>query len=111
MNRFFLVVFLFVLSKGLSAQQILLVNKLITGKVIDSSTRESIQSVSVSIISLESKKITKVVISDEKGFFYITGISTGTYSVKLECIGYESKQIEGIIISDSKPNIQLNNIS
>ncbi|HTB52395.1 MAG TPA: TonB-dependent receptor [Ferruginibacter sp.] len=111
MNRFFLVVLLFALSKGLSAQQIPLANKLIMGKIIDSSTREPIQLVTVSIINQESKKIIKVVISDEKGIFKITDINPGIYMIKLECIGYESKQIEGVIVNDNKPNIQLDNIS
>jgi ferric enterobactin receptor len=111
MNRFFLVFFLFVFSKSLLAQQLPVINKIIAGKIIDSSTRESIQSVTVSAINQGSNKITKVVISDERGRFQITGINTGIYLVKLECIGYEPKQIEGIIVSDNKPSIQLSDIS
>jgi ferric enterobactin receptor len=110
MNRFFLIFFLFVCSGNIFAQQILVVNKIITGKIIDSSTRESIQSVSVSLINKESKKTIKVVISDEKGTFQIVGINTGTYLIKLECVGYGLKKIDNIIVSDNKPSVQLNDI-
>jgi ferric enterobactin receptor len=110
MNRFFFVLFLFVFSNDLFAQQISVVTKAITGKVIDSSTRESIQSATITVINQESKKVIKVVISDEKGAFQIVGINTGIYLIKLECVGYESKRIEGITISDNKPSVQLNEI-
>jgi outer membrane receptor protein involved in Fe transport len=82
---------------------------IITGKVIDSQTKESLPYVNIVILDV-SKKIITGGITDENGLFKIKDIPKGNSIVELQFMGYKTYSKE-IKISNKSKNINLGTIS
>ncbi|MBT3300517.1 MAG: TonB-dependent receptor [Candidatus Marinimicrobia bacterium] len=65
----------------------------ISGVVADSLTDEFIPYASISVINLKTDEIVTGGITDESGYFNITGISFGRFKVRVEFIGYAPREI------------------
>ena len=60
----------------------------VRGKVVDTTTGESMPYVNVAVYDKATQKFIKGAISDEKGLFNISGLAYGRYDVKLSYIGF-----------------------
>ena len=60
----------------------------VRGKVVDTTTGESMPYVNVAVYDKATQKFIKGAISDEKGLFSISGLAYGQYDVKLSYIGF-----------------------
>lgn len=65
----------------------------VSGVVIDSLSQQEIAYASVSIINMKSNEIVSGAVTDESGYFLITGLSFGRFMAHVEFIGFESKEI------------------
>lgn len=82
----------------------------ISGGVIDSSSREVIEYVTVALFRQGNDKPVDGVITDNKGVFRLNEIRNGTYTLKMSFLGYDTKLIENIVISDSVPEHMLGRV-
>ncbi len=76
----------------------------LTGKLIDQQTGESLRSGTIYLVGTK-----KGTYSDVKGEFRIRDIAPGTYSIRVSYIGYNPKEITGIAIN-AGGNLNLGNI-
>ena len=60
----------------------------VRGKVVDTSTGESMPFVNIAVYNKSTQKFVKGAISDEKGLFHISGLPYGDYTARLTYIGY-----------------------
>jgi len=66
----------------------------ITGKVIDSQSKQPVSSASVVLLGSKTGAAT-----DDEGEFFIVGVTPGTYDLRVSCTGYDLQTITGIEIS------------
>ena len=65
----------------------------VRGKVVDTTTGESMPYVNVAVYDKATQKFIKGAISDEKGLFNISGLAYGRYDVKLSYIGFTTLEM------------------
>ncbi len=82
----------------------------ITGRIIDSATKQPVEYASISLALQENGKEVNGATTDDKGVFTLTGISDGTYKVLVFFIGYKTTESDNLIISKAKPTISLGDI-
>ena len=82
----------------------------VTGKVIDQSTSEPLEFVSLALYSSHDKSLVTGTISESDGGFTLKGVPQGDYFMEFTFIGYEKKLVEDIIINPGKTFIELNDI-
>ena len=73
----------------------------ITGRVIDKNNQQILTDVSVSLI--KDEKIITGVQSDENGFFNITDVAVGEYTLKFSLIGFTPLFIDNIFVNSGSP--------
>lgn len=61
----------------------------VTGRVVDASTQQPIEFVTVSIVNPTSKKTVGGALTNETGVFNISNINNGTYELRISFVGYE----------------------
>ncbi|MEO6131065.1 MAG: carboxypeptidase-like regulatory domain-containing protein [Saprospiraceae bacterium] len=81
----------------------------IAGHIIDSTSLQPVEYATITLISQDSKVINGAV-ADQAGFFKITEVAEGKYSLQIGFIGYHSKEIPYVVISKLNANVQLGNI-
>jgi outer membrane receptor protein involved in Fe transport len=72
--------------------------------------RKPVEFASVALFRTSDSSAVAGVISDEKGYFSITGIPDGTFYMLIQSLGFTTLRRENIIISPDAPQIQLGNI-
>jgi len=82
----------------------------ISGILLDSITRKSIDYASVGIIEASSGKIINGGITDARGIFRIGELPLNGYKVQISFIGYRSKTIEGVLLTPKRPDAELGKI-
>ncbi|MBT3501809.1 MAG: TonB-dependent receptor [Candidatus Marinimicrobia bacterium] len=65
----------------------------ISGVVADSLSGMEIAYASVSIVNMKTNEVVTGAITDESGYFNVTGISFGRFTVRIEFIGYSKREI------------------
>lgn len=83
----------------------------ITGKVIDSLTKEPLEYASISLLKQENNKTVDGVTTDSKGFFKILNIQEGAYKMMVYFVGYKTALKTDLIISKANPQISLGEIT
>jgi len=73
----------------------------ITGRVIDKSNQLPISNVAVSVI--QNGEVLYGSESSENGFFRITIVEVGSYSVRLSQVGYETLLIDNVVVNSGSP--------
>ncbi len=73
----------------------------ITGRIIDKSNQQTLSDVTISLI--KDKNIITGSQSDINGFFTISDVNVGEYSIRFSLIGYESLLIDNIIVNSGAP--------
>ncbi|MDE3144987.1 MAG: TonB-dependent receptor [Bacteroidota bacterium] len=79
----------------------------ISGRVLDSITRQSLEFATVSVFKAESIKPVYVSTTNAKGAFALSGIKEGNYKIIVEFIGYHSFTINDLYL---KNNVSLKDI-
>ena len=73
----------------------------VRGKIVDKDSNSALSFVNVAIYDKSTSKFIKGSISDEKGLFYIDGLSFGGYRLELTFLGYKTLTRE-FVLSDKK---------
>ncbi|MDB5144079.1 MAG: Ferric enterobactin receptor precursor [Mucilaginibacter sp.] len=109
--KYFFILFLFLcFSLVLKAQPYNSPKGHISGRVIDSVTKQPVDYATISIFKDGNTSPINGVVTDPKGNFVITSLNPGVYSVAVNFIGYHKKSIDHLTIGDATPNISLGNI-
>lgn len=110
MSRYLLVVGLVMMNIWAAAQNNSGDGK-ITGKVIDSATKEPIDYATITLMAAGSNKVLSGTTADSTGSFILAGIAYGSYDIVAEFIGFKPHKTLNITIS-KKDNVKdINTIS
>jgi ferric enterobactin receptor len=82
----------------------------ISGKIIDDATKQPVDYATISIFKDGNTSPFNGVVSDPKGNFVLTNLSTGDYRVTVDFIGYQKKTIDHVTVSGSALNVVLGTI-
>jgi len=108
LNTFFLLL-VFVFTIQIQATNPILKNGIVTGKIIDAKTKESVAYVSIVIKDTANKIITGT-ITDENGNFKVAKIPDGNYILEVQFMGYKTVS-KTFTITAKKTKVNLGNIS
>ncbi|HVV54377.1 MAG TPA: TonB-dependent receptor [Mucilaginibacter sp.] len=101
---------LFFTSNAYAATDGDIVKGQLSGKIIDSVTRQPVSYATVSVFRKNSPNPFNGAVTADDGSFTIRNISAGTYRISINFIGYKKKFINNIVISKDKPAVSLGNI-
>jgi ferric enterobactin receptor len=110
MRFFFIILFFLCSSLVLKAQPYNSPKGHISGRVIDSVTKQPVDYATISIFKDGNTSPINGVVTDPKGNFVIINLNPGEYSIAVNFIGYHKKSIDHLTIGDATPNIALGNI-
>lgn len=79
----------------------------ISGKVVDSTSKEAVEFATVALIDAASGKTVDGAVCDDDGKFSMTRIPNGTYKAVIVFMGYQKIEIPHLAISDEKEAIDL----
>ncbi|BDX38161.1 TonB-dependent receptor [Tenuifilaceae bacterium CYCD] len=82
----------------------------IKGFVFDSTANQPLEYATISLVKADNKKVITGTISDASGFFKISGVEFGKYTVEITFIGYFTKKIEGVEISPKNKSIDIGQV-
>ncbi len=82
----------------------------ITGRIVDSLTKQPVEYASISLSIQETGKEVNGITTDEKGDFAITNIANGNYKFQVFFIGYKTAEIDNIVITKAKPFVNLGDV-
>jgi len=82
----------------------------ISGKIIDSATKQPVSYATVSIYKAGSPSPFNGVVSDDKGAFILPNVAEGNYRIVIDFIGYRKKTINNVAISKSSADVALGTI-
>ncbi len=97
-------------QKDVNAQKPLFINGKITGRILDSASRQPVGFATVAIKKADDKKIINGASANDKGFFTIDSIPNGTYTATFDFIGYKRLVKKDIVISDKNKKAALGDI-
>ena len=100
--HFTIILFLSLLSSQLLAQ---IPNGKLTGRVIDSLTKENVDYSTISLHPVENTKKVNGTIADSKGNFLINNITPGKYRISVNFIGYKERVFENYVIKAGDNNL------
>ncbi|WP_221392963.1 TonB-dependent receptor domain-containing protein [Dyadobacter sp. NIV53] len=83
----------------------------INGKIIDVTTNKPVEYASVGLTDQLTNKVLNGAVTDTTGFFEMTGLIPGTYTLSIDFIGYQKKELKDIVITTSAKNFSLNTIA
>lgn len=74
----------------------------IEGKLVDKQSRQPLQQASVSLHSLKDSSVLELVLTDQKGVFFISPVAKGSYRLQISYLGYKNLYYP-ITISEQQP--------
>ena len=83
----------------------------ITGKIVDAASSLPVEYASVGLTDQLTNKVVNGTVTDTMGYFEITGITPGTYTVSIDFIGYQKKEWKDIAVNTAGKVISLNTIN
>ena len=96
-----LIFLLLLITLTVTAQQKpVIANGKITGRIVDSASRQPIGFATVSLKRADDKKIINGASANDKGFFTIDSVPNGSYTAIFDFIGYRKLEKKDIVISD-----------
>ncbi|SFJ34307.1 outer membrane beta-barrel family protein [Myroides guanonis] len=78
----------------------------LTGKVIDSLSKEAVYYATISLISVEDTEKINGTIANEKGEFSLENLDLGVYDITISFIGYEPKKHLNYTLKPGKNNLE-----
>jgi len=82
----------------------------ITGRVLDSNSRQALEYASVTIVQAKGGKTVKEGSSAKSGNFSLDAVPAGTYQIQFGFIGYETKFVDSVVVSGKPEVVTLNDI-
>ncbi len=82
----------------------------ITGRVLDSTAKKSIEYATITLVNTGTKKTVGGTITDKKGAFTLQKIADGIYTIEIDFIGYTKKFKTGIAVNSATSVVALNDI-
>jgi len=110
MKNIWILFFLIVISFGARAQNNIDSKGKISGKIVDTVTKQPVGFAVVSIFKQGAASPFNGGSADDKGEFQINGLSTGDYKITVDFLGYKKKIIAHVIINDISKNVSLGTI-
>ena len=107
MQRIFLVVLIFICCISVHAQN----KNSIAGNIVDSLSKKSIEYATITLTNAKTNKVVSGAVTDTTGYFEITGLMPGTYTVSVDFIGYQKKELKDINILTASKFVSLNSIA
>lgn len=83
----------------------------ITGKIADAATSKPVEYASVGLTDQATNKVVNGAVTDSTGYFEITGIGAGTFTVNIDFIGYEKKSVKDVNLGTGRKTADLGNIT
>src|ERR1700739_6309 len=77
----------------------------ISGKIIDSATKQPVSYATISIYKAGSPSPFNGVVSGDNGTFILSNISEGTYRIAIDFIGYRKKFINNVTIAKGSADV------
>ena len=113
MKCFFTIVFTLLSFNLIYAQRAPTIgaNCKISGRIVDSSTRQPVAYAAVTAYPAGSKTLAGGMITDEKGQFTVEQLVPGEYQLKIEYAGYRPMVKSGITLSSDHPSARLGDIA
>ena len=82
----------------------------ISGRIIDSLTKQPIEYATISLINQETNKVIDGATTDNNGIFKIEGIPEGMYKMQFYFIGYKMLFKQSILLNKANSEVNLRNI-
>lgn len=82
----------------------------ITGKILDSITKQPVGAVTIRLFKFGSENPVRVISTDQKGEFILTGISDGDYQLTADFLGYQPEITEHFVIRPENITFSIGNI-
>jgi ferric enterobactin receptor len=82
----------------------------ISGRVIDSVTKEPVEYATISLIAEDNDKVVDGAVTDSKGFFKMGEIKEGAYKMLVYFIGYKTAVYPSIIVNKEKSELVLGDL-
>ena len=83
----------------------------ITGKITDASTNRPVEYASVGLTDQITNKIVNGAVTDSTGYFEISSLTPGTYTVNIDFIGYQKQDIKDVVVDAANKVLSLNTIA
>lgn len=83
----------------------------ITGKVIDSATREAVEYATITVTDRVSHQAVNGALTDKKGAFEVSDLPQGSYMITIDFLGYQKKVIDSVSLSNTGNSYSLNTIA
>src|SRR5579871_4269596 len=82
----------------------------ISGRVIDSATRQPVTYASIGLQVQETNTVVDGTITDDKGLFKISGVKEGNYKLLITFIDYKTLEKDNIAVSKTKLAINIGDV-
>ena len=92
MKPFYLILFASIIAIQAYSQ-----NAVISGRVIEQSTKNPIPFANVILLADKSDKVLTGIITEDDGRFVLKGLNEGNYTINISFIGYETKTIPVLV--------------
>lgn len=84
---------------------------IISGKVIDETTKMPVEYASIAVYSVKDSSLITGTVSDIDGNFKISGLNTGEYYIQVNFVGFEKKETDRINISNRRLTVNVGEIA
>lgn len=83
----------------------------ITGKITDAVSKLPVEYASVGITDQATNKVINGAVTDSTGYFEITNLAAGTFTVSIDFIGYQKKILKDIVVGTGDKVVSLSTIT
>jgi len=80
-------------------------NTKITGKIFDAVTGKPVEYASVGVADQLTNKVVNGAVTDSSGYFEISRLASGTFTVSIDFIGYEKKSVLNAVVAGEVVNL------
>jgi ferric enterobactin receptor len=82
----------------------------ITGRVIDSVSKQPVEYASISLLTQENDKVVNGTTTDDKGNFKLINVADGNYKMLIYFIGYRTGVQNTIVVNKTNPTVVLGDV-
>lgn len=82
----------------------------IRGQVIEAGSEEPLEYVNIVLIREADSTMVGGGITDQRGYFHLSGVPGGAYQLQMSFIGFEPMSVDGIVVNRQNPEVNLGRI-